>query len=288
MSDRRAVSRRDFDRVMRRASELAGSEPGGAGGDFTDAEVVRIGREAGLEERHVRRALTELRTGGGRELRRRSGLRELIAPGEVRASRVVERPRARVRREINEFMVGGQLLQRVRRRDDLLQYRPAIDWASRVARTASSTSRQHYVSAARLVEVRLDKLEDGATQVDILVDPGIVGNYRTGAVVGGGVVGAAVGAAVGVSIASFFDPTALSLALAVAGSLVFGGAAGLWVMVAVGRGFQRRLREIHLEVEGILDGLERAGGLEPPPPAWRRWVRRHFHGVAREMMGRDR
>ncbi|MDE2677857.1 MAG: hypothetical protein OXI76_08110 [Gemmatimonadota bacterium] len=283
MSGKRAISRSDFDQVMRRASELAGEEPGGAEGEFTDVEVLRIGREAGLAERHVRRALTELRTEGGRALRRRSGIHELIAPGEVRGSRVVGRKRAAVRRELDEFLAGGQLLQRVRRRDDLLQYRPAIDWASRVARAASSTSRQHYVAASRLVEARLDDLGDGATQVDILVDPGITGDYRGRAVLGGGIVGLAVGYGTAAAIATLFSMTAAAL-----GGLVAGSAAVFGIAVLAGRGFRRRLREIHLEVEGILDGLETPGGLEPPPPAWRRWVRRHFHGVAREMIGRDR
>ena len=187
-----------------------------------------------------------------------------------------------MRREIDEFLAGGQLLQRVRRRDDLLQYRPAIDWASRVARAASATSRQHYVSASRLVEVRLDELADGVTQVDIRVDPGITGDYRGRALLGGGIVGLAVGYGTAVAIA-----TAFSLAVAAVGGLVAGTAAAIGIAVLAGRGFQRRLREIHLEVEGILDGLEDPGGLEPPPPAWRRWVRRHFHGVAREMTGKD-
>ena len=171
----------------------------------------------------------------------------------------------------------------MRRRDDLLQYRPAIDWASRVARAASSTSRQHYVAAARLVEVRLDELADGTTQVDILVDPGISGDYRGRAVLGGGIVGLAVGYGAAAAIATVFSLTAAAV-----GGLVAGSAAALGIAVLAGRGFQRRLREIHLEVEGILDGIESPGGLEPPPPAWRRWVRRHFHGVAREMMKRDR
>ncbi|MYG81854.1 MAG: hypothetical protein F4187_08890 [Gemmatimonadetes bacterium] len=96
-------------------------------------------------------------------------------------------------------------------------------------------------------------------------------------------VGVVVGSLAGGAIASLF-----SVAAAVVAGLVAGGAAAFGIAVLVGRGFQRRLREIHLEVEGILDGLESAGGLEPPPPAWRRWVRRHFHGVAREMMGRER
>ena len=282
MSDKRAISRRDFDQVMRRASELAAAEPGGAEGEFSDAEVLRIGREAGLAEHHVRRALTELRSGGGRALRRRSGIHELIEPGEVRGSRVVGRPRAALRRELDDFLAGGQLLQRMRRRDDLLQYRPAIDWASRVARAASSTSRQHYVATSRLVEVRLDELEGGATQVDILVDPGISGDYRGRAVLGSGIVGLAVGYGTAAAIATVFSLTAAAVC-----GLVAGSAAAVGIAVLAGRGFQRRLSEIHLEVEGILDGLERSGGLEPPPPAWRRWVRRHFHGVAREMTGRD-
>lgn len=282
MSDGRSISRRDFDQVMRRASELAAEEPGGSEGEFTDAELVRIGGEAGLAERHVRRALAELRTGSGRALRERGGIRDLIAPGEVRGGRAVQRPRARVRRELDEFMVGSQLLQRVRRRDDLLQYRPAIDWASRVARAASSTSRQHYVAAARLVEARLEETADGSTQVDILVDPGIAGGYR-GRAVGGGVLGLLAGTGVAGALAPV-----LSLGVAAAAGVIVAGAVAFGMAVLAGRGFQRRLREIHLEVEGILDGLESAGGLEPPPPAWRRWVRRHFHGVAREMIGRDR
>jgi len=59
------------------------------------------------------------------------------------------------------------------------------------------------------------------------------------------------------------------------------------VAAVVGRALRRRMGEVQAEVEGVLDGLESENGLEPPPPAWRRWVRRHFHGVAREMMGTD-
>lgn len=282
MSNGRSISRRDFDQVMRRASELAAEEPGGSDGEFTDTELVRIGREAGLAERHVRRALAELRTGSPRALRQRGGIRELMSPGEVRGGRTVKRPRARVRRELDEFMVGSQLLQRVRRREDLLQYRPAIDWASRVARAASSTSRQHYVAAARLVEARLEETADGSTQVDILVDPGIAGGYRGRALVGG-----TLALVVGTGAAGALSAV-VSLGIAAAVGLIVAGTAAFGMAVLAGRGFQRRLREIHLEVEGILDGLESAGGLEPPPPAWRRWVRRHFHGVAREMMDRER
>lgn len=282
MSGKGTLTRRDFDEVMRRASELAAAEPGGSEGEFTEAELVRIGREVGLADRHVRRALREFRSGGDRPVGGRRGMRALLEAGEIRASRTVARPRKRIRHELDDFMVGGQLLQRVRQREDLLQYRPAIDWASRVARAASSTSRQHYVAASRLVEVRLEDLGTGSTQVEVVVDPGMAGNYRTGAVLGGGMAGAAAGVGVGAGLALL-----VSLPVAALGGVAAGLAVAALVASSVARGFQRRLGEVHLEVEGILDGLEDAGGLEPPPPAWRRWVRRHFHGVAREMMGRD-
>ncbi len=287
MSSPGRLARRDFDRVMRRAAELAAEDPGGAEDTFSDAEVVRIGREAGLPEQHVRRALAEHRArgGGGRAVGRWAwSLQLLLCRDDVSASRVIERPRARIRQELDEFMVGGQLLQRVRRKDDLLQYRPAVDWVSRVARAASFRSREHYVASSRLVEVRLERMSAGSTLVDIRIDPGIAANYRNWWAMAACVVGPTTGVAVGAGMA------APSL-LAVGAVLAAGGAAvllsTLLVALLAAPGFRRRLADVRSEAEGMLDGLERENGLEPPPPAWRRWVRRHFHGVAREMMATE-
>ena len=289
MSARGRLTRRDFDKVMRRATELAAEDPGGADDALSDDEVVRIGREVGLPERHVRRALEEYRArggGGGRAVGGRwgGGLRVLLLRDEVAADRTIERPRAEIRRELDDFMVGGQLLQRVRRKDDLLQYRPAVDWVSRVARAASFRSGQHYVASSRLVEVRLERMGADSTHVGIRVDPGIAANYRNWWMVAGFVAGPMAGVAVGVSMA----PPSLMVvgAVLLAGGTTFVLAALLAALLAV-PGFRRRMTEVQAEVEGVLDGLEKESGLEPPPPAWRRWVRRHFHGVAREMIGTE-
>ena len=280
-SDKHALTRRDFDEVMRRAAELAADEPEAIDRGFTEGEILRIGSEVGLPERHVRRALSEVRS--GRLAVRPQGwrsIRQLFGNGNVWASRVIERPRAQIYRELDEFMVAGQLLQAVRRRDDFLQYRPAVDWASRVARAASTHSRQHYVAAARLVEARLESVSEGSTLVEVHVDPGIIGDYRAGAVAGGGALG--VGGGVGVALAL---GAVAPVGVAVGVALAVGSLAAMTVSTLTGRALARRLSEVQSEVEGILDGLEEGGGLEPPPPAWRRWVRRHFHGVAREILG---
>ena len=275
------LTRRDFDEVMRRAAELAADDPGSAADAFSDEEVVRIGREVGLPERHVRRALAERRTrGGGVEGGWKGGLRMLLGRDEVAASRTITRPRARVRDELDDFMVGGQLLQRVRGKDDMLQYRPAVDWVSRVARAASFRSRQHYIASARLVEVRLERMGAESTQVDIRVDPGIAGNYRNWWVLAGCIGGVAGGAGVALSM----SPSLLALAVAGVAGAAASIVTSMVVALMAGPGFRRRVADVESEVEGVLDGLEKEKGLEPPPPAWRRWVRRHFHGVAREMM----
>lgn len=281
MSFRGPLTRRDFDEVMRRAAELAADDPDGAADAFSEAEVVRIGREVGLPERHVRRALAEREArGGGVEGGWKGALRMLLLRDEVSASRTIERPRARIRRELDDFMVGGQLLQRVRGKDDLLQYRPAVDWVSRVARAASFRSRKHYVASSRLVEVRLARMGAESTEVDIRVDPGIASNYRNWWVLAACTTGVAAGVGVGISLPPSLFAVGAFLAAGVATGLLTSAA----VALMAGPGFRRRVADVESEVEGVLDGLEKENGLEPPPPAWRRWVRRHFHGVAREMM----
>ena len=64
-------------------------------------------------------------------------------------------------------------------------------------------------------------------------------------------------------------------------------AAGIWSAIFFGTGaaHRRKVDDVRTEAEGVLDALETGTSLEPPPPAWRKWVRRHFHGVARDILG---
>ncbi len=277
MEQGKSLTRREFDEVIRRAAEMAASEPEGGDTALTEKELFRIAGEVGLEEGFVRKALAEVRSAPPATLGLLSGL---YGPLSLKVYRVVPGKREELASVIDEFMVAGRLLQNVRKGTGVLQYRPAVDWASQIARAASSTSRKYYVASAKRVEVRMEAVDDVRTVVELEVEPGTRDDHLAGGIIGG--IGGGAGAGVGVGLAvAAAGPAALAVAAGIAvGSAVFGG-----ISWAVGQRHKKRLLEVRAEMEGILDRLEAGEGLEPPPPSWRRWVQRHFHGVAKELLG---
>lgn len=275
----RSLTRHEFDAVIRRAAELASSEPESAEGALTEAELYRIAGEVGLAESHVRMALAEVRSGVGDE---GGFLDRVFGPALIRASRVVPGTPEKLSHRIDEFLVSTQLLQRVRRTPTMLSYRPAVDWASQVARAASFRSRKYFVASARSVEVQLEPAAEDRTLVQFLIDPGTRGNDVAGATIGGTLASGAAGTASALGLAMVAP-----LALAVGSGVVVAG--GLWSAIFFGTGsaHRRKVSDVRAEVEGVLDALESGASLEPPPPAWRKWVKRHFHGVARDILGDD-
>lgn len=271
--DSRSLTRREFDAVIRRAAELAASDPDVGENALSEAELYRIAGEVGLSEGHVRRALVDVRTGaeGGGLVQR------VFGPSKIRAARVVPGGRDGIAAELDEFFVASQLLQPVRRGPDVLQYRPAVDWASQLARAASFSSRKYYVASAKSVEVRLQQVDDGRTFVEILIDPGTRGDDIAGAVVGGGFGAGAAGSLAGLALAA-----AAPVGLAVGVGVAVGAGAWSGITYLVGRTHKKKVQEVRMEIEGVLDALELGDSLEPPPASWRRWVKRHFHGVARD------
>ena len=58
----RSLTRKEFDEVIRRAAEIAVSEPDGGDSGLTESELFRIAQDVGLDQRHVRKALAEVRS----------------------------------------------------------------------------------------------------------------------------------------------------------------------------------------------------------------------------------
>ena len=277
MSERtgKGLTRREFDAVISRAAELSSSDTGGGDGELSEEELFRIAGEVGLSGTHVRQALDEVRSDvafGGR-------LDRWFGPQFIRAARLVPGDRSELARRFDDFLVGTQLLQSVRRGSEVLMYRPSVDWASQIARAASSQSRKYYIASARSVEVHLQQLEKGRSHVEIIVDPGTRGDSVGSAVVFGGIGGVASGTMAGWALSALTP-----VGLAVGAGVLLAGAVASGAAYRTGASAKKKLQVVKAELEGILDTLELGEPLEPPPAAWRQWVRRHFHGVARDMM----
>lgn len=276
MDPGKSLTRKEFDEIIRRATELAAHESDSGEAELDEQELLRIAGEVGIQERYVRRALAEVRD----RYPQGNLLDRIFGPDVVRASRVVPGSLAEVAGKLDDFLVAGQLLQPVRRGPRVLHYRPAVDWASQIARAASATSRRYYVASAKSVEIELSEVEEGRTLVAMVVDPGTRNDSLVGGFLGGTAGGAAVAVGTGLAVMALAP---LVVAVAVGGAVGVGATGGIvWF---AGRHHQNKLQEVRAEVEGVLDRLESGESLEPPPASWRRWVKRHFHGVARDLMG---
>jgi hypothetical protein len=94
-------------------------------------------------------------------------------------------------------------------------------------------------------------------------------------------VGIGIGAAATVITSGGAVPLGIVIGLA-GGATVLGGITQL-----VGMSHKKKLLAVQAEVEGLLDRLELRESLEPPPASWRSWVKRQFHGVARDLMSAE-
>ena len=272
----KSLTRKEFEAVIKRASELSATDADDGEGDLDEIELFRIGREVGLSDSHMRRALLEVRASDA------SGglVGSWIGPNRVHASRVVPGSGERLREILDEFMVAGHLLQPVRQGTEILLYRPAVDWISHFARAGASLSERVYWASAKEVEIRLNEVEDGSTFVELAVDPGIRSDYLSGAIIGGLSAGGAAGFGFTLLLSGLMAPP-LPLLVAVAGAV----AAAVAVAALTGRASKQKHEVVRQELEGVLDSLERGDDLSPPPASWRRWVKRQAKRFRIELLG---
>ncbi|HIF07528.1 MAG TPA: hypothetical protein EYQ64_11430 [Gemmatimonadetes bacterium] len=259
------LTRAQFEEVMKRASEFALSDPYDGSSSLDEAEVLRIASEVGLPDKHVRRALAEVRSNEPP-----SGVVDRwFGSAQVRGSRVVSGSKEDVQDKLDHFLVAGNLLEAIRQGPDLLLYRPAVDWISNFARAGASMSRRVHWAAAKEIEIHLEEIDEDSTLVEIRVDPDIRGSYTTGAAVASVVLGGSWAFGFAVLASSWFSlPT---LALVSVGGVTATGIAAVTARIT-GHYSRRAREEVQQELEGVLDRLEQEEDLTPPPASWRRWV----------------
>jgi hypothetical protein len=235
--------------VIRRAVELQFHAGEAAEGQsLSEEEVLRIGREVGVDERHLRRALGELRAEslvpiGVDETR---FLDRSVGPGRVHASRVVPGEAREVEGKLAEHFRSGESLTRIRSRQGRSRWEPAEGFLAEIQRGVHWKGYRYDLARARAVDLAVVPLEDGYSLVAISADltKSRSENYFGYLGVSGG-----VGAASGIGF----------------GLIVTGGwfmaAPGLLVGAAIGafsgkRAHAREVERLQLAIEGVLDRLE--------------------------------
>lgn len=251
-----------LEHVIRRAAELQHSAGDASPDTLSRDEVLRIGREVGLEPRHVRRALAEQRAESLLpQMPEDDAVLRTLGSGLVRASRAVPGDRAEVQEKVEEHFRTRESLQAVRQRPGRSLWEPAEGLLSKMQRTMDVGGRGYELAEARSVELSVSDLEEGWSLVALTVD---ARNVR-----GQHAVSWLAGSAPGWFLAALTFELALGVPWLVTGPLA--GAGVLGTGAVGGRwSFERKRRRMELVVSGLLDRLEQGAGLEPDrPPGWR-------------------
>lgn len=252
----------DLERVIRRAAEIQLDAGEGGREILTEDEVLRIGREVGIEPRHVRRALAEVRAESlVPELPDRTGMASALwGEAVVRSSRVVPGDAEEVQRKVEEHFRGEESLQSVRRRSGRSLWEPAGGLVSKMQRALDVGGKGYELAEARSVELAVVDLEPGWSLVTLTVD---LANLRRDQAIAwtAGATPVLLAGGVMASLALGFP-----MALALVGA---GGGVAAASTLGAGWTLEKKRRRYRLVVEGLLDRLEQNESLRPRRSGWR-------------------
>lgn len=201
------------DRVLRRASELAGDDGFERLDGFDPEALVAAAAEVGIPERAVLRSLAIEALGPEPPVRR---LDRLVGAGVVVEQRVVGAPPERVLERLDRWLVDGHHLRRERHRSDELEWARRDDVVGSVRRSVRGLSGEGRLGDVRSVRAAARPAGPGTAVVRVTIDR--TGRRRT-SIVAGSVLGGG-GAAVGVAGLALTTPLAVAaLPVLVAGGL---------------------------------------------------------------------
>jgi hypothetical protein len=247
----RKLDRAALDRVLARAAELQSSTiEGGSEGGLTEAEVIELGKEAGMSPELLRQAIAEERT--------RSAAPDdtgfaasFIGSATVRASRVVPGTPGELLNVIDSWMQRQECLKIKRRVTDRIVWEPRNDLVANLQRGFSLGGGEYALSKAAEVSATATAID--STRTLVALDAGM-GGHRASVGTMAGVVGSAgAGASVIAGVLGVFLPVAIIPALI---------AAPIGIVAA--RSAQRKAVDRgQLALEQLLDHLERGDHRRP-------------------------
>ena len=248
---RRRIPAEDLEPIVRRAAELQNRRGSPGAQSLTEAEVIEIGRQVGLQPDYVRRAIAEVHAESlAPAAPPGSPLLDLVAgEGRVEVRRVVPGDSTLIQEQIERQLREREKLGSLRRRHGRSVWEASSGTFARLERFLNFSGREYALAEIRQVDLAVAELEPGWALVTVTGDLGNKRDDALYAVAGGALVAMIVAfmvAAEGGSVAA-----GIAAALVAGALTACGGSAWLrWTLA-------RRRERIGLLLEGLVDRAER-------------------------------
>jgi hypothetical protein len=247
----RKLDRAALDRVLARAAELQSSSiEGGETGGLSEAEIIELGKEAGMSPDHLRQAIAEERT--------RSAAPDdtgfaaaIIGPATVRATRVVPGTPQELLAAIDSWMQQQECMKIKRRVAGRIVWEPRNDLVGNLQRGLRLGGGEYALSKAAEVSATATTVDANRTLVAL--DAGMSSYRGTLGMTTGIVGGVGAGASVVAAVIGIFLPIAVIPAVIAAPIALMASRSAQ--AKAVDRG--------QLALEQLLDHLERSDQRKP-------------------------
>lgn len=240
----RRIDRASLERVLSRAAELQAGT-GETPDEFTEEQLLELGKEVGLSPQHLKQALAEDRTRSIVQDTEGGLSASLFGPSRVRADRTVPGKAADVLGSIDAWMQRTELLIVKRHHSERIVWEPRHDFLVGVKRALRVGGRDYALSQAFEASATVVQVDD--TRVHVGLDADFRNSRRRSAeqVIGSTAFGAAATGAL------FVMGVMTAVAVAPAVLLPIAGVAGA-------RALQGRVvTRAQLALEQLLDRLER-------------------------------
>ncbi|MEP6492619.1 MAG: hypothetical protein ABJF01_08080 [bacterium] len=238
------LDRSALERVLARAAELQ-IGPNESGEEFTEEQLLDLGKEVGLPAQHLRQALAEERTRSIIPEDERGLAASIFGPSRVRAARTVSGRAADVLPAIDGWMQREELLIVKRHHADRIVWEPRRDFFVGIKRALRVGGRDYALSHAFEVSATVIAVDEGRVHVAVDADFRVSRSRSAQQTVGTSIFG-------GLATAALF---AMGVTAIVA-------AAPVVILPAIGIGAARALQgrivtRAQLALEQLLDRLER-------------------------------
>jgi hypothetical protein len=256
-----SIPREALERVLARASQLQ-ADVSDAPEIVSEARLLEIAREVGIDTTHLQQALAEERVRAPLAPEDHGPILDSLGPASMSVQRVVPGTPTEILAKLDSWMPRMEAVLLLRRTGERVSWEPRRDAIGNFLRSLGMGGR-------RFDLIRLDQVAATVTAVDaersvVRFDIEARRGRRAQRNVVIGVAGGMLLVALGISMIASVAATASAVGALIGTMAVVAAGASYAAWRGVKYGYREMLGRAHLRVEQLLDELE-TGGLKEPP-----------------------